>query len=108
MAELNMYKKKVPKKKVSIDFTEEAYQELQDFKNKIATGASNSTIINELILLFLGMTDDMKKALTVECQQQLKGLKQRYAAVSEQEEMEKIDCEIEKYHRLMAFLLPNK
>ena len=72
MYKSNMYFKKVPKKKTSIDFTIEAYDELQNFKKRINTDASNSTIINVLIMIFLDLPDDLKHILAAECQKQIK------------------------------------
>lgn len=108
MIKLEMYRKKEPRKKSTIDFTKEAYDQLQEFKKCMNTDASNSTIVNELILIFLNLPEDMKQFLVEECQQQLKKQKQRYAAVNEQNKIEQIDSEIEKYNRLMAFLLPQR
>lgn len=106
MYELKMYKKKVPKKKSTVDFTQEAYEELQDFKKRMNMDASNSTIINELILIFLRLPDNTKHILIADCQEQIKKLKQLYASVSEEEEIENIDRDIEKYKRIIAFLSP--
>lgn len=107
MYKSNMYFKKVPKKKTSIDFTIEAYDELQNFKKRINTDASNSTIINVLIMIFLDLPDDLKHILAAECQKQIKRQKQLYATVTELEEIENIDREIEKYQRLITFLTLN-
>ena len=106
MYKLEMYKKKEPRKKSSVDFTIEAFNELQNFKKRIQSDASNSTIINELIMIFLDLPEEIKQSLTAECQQQIREQKQRYATVKKQEEIERIDKEIEKYHRLIAFLQP--
>lgn len=108
MYELKMYKKKVPKKKSTVDFTQEAYDELQNFKKRMNMDASNSTIINEMLLIFLHLPENTKNLLIADCQEQIKKQKQLYASVSEQEEIEGIDREIERYNRLMAFLQPNR
>lgn len=108
MIKLEMYRKKEPRKKSTIDFTKEAYDQLQEFKKCMNTDASNSTIINEVLLIFLHLPDNTKNLLIADCQEQIKRQKQLYASVSEQEEIEKIDREIERYHRLMAFLLPQR
>ena len=101
-----MYFKKVPKKKTSIDFTIEAYDELQNFKKRVQTDASNSTIINELIMIFLDLPDEIKQSLEAECSLQIRRHKKRYATVTEPDEIEQIDLEIERYQRLRAFLQP--
>lgn len=108
MYKLEMHKKKEPRKKSSIDFTIEAFQQMQNFKKKMNLDASNSTIINELIMIFLDLPDALKELLFADCQRQIREQKQQYAAVTKQEEIEKIDEEIEKYNRLMAFLQQKK
>lgn len=106
MYELKMYKKKVPKKKSTVDFTVDAIAELQKFKKRMQTDASNSTIINEMLILFLNMPDVIIETLDAECNRQISMLKKSYAAVTEPNEIERIDMEIETYQRLRAFLQP--
>ncbi len=106
MYRLEMYKKKEPRRKTTVDFTQEAFNELQNFKRRVNNDVSNSTIINELIMIFLNLPEEMKHSLAVECQKQIKRQKHLYATVTEQEDIEKIDREIERYQRLMAFLKP--
>ena len=104
MYKSNMYFKKVPKKKTSIDFTIEAYDELQNFKKRMQTDASNSKIVNELIMIFLDLPDEIKQSLDAECNLQIRRHKKQYATVTELDEIEQIDHEIERYQRLKAFL----
>ena len=104
MYKSNVYFKKVQKKKISIDFTIEAYDELQNFKKRMQTDASNSKIVNELIMIFLDLPEEIKQSLDAECNLQIRRHKKRYATVTELDEIEQIDHEIERYQRLKAFL----
>ena len=106
MYRLEMYKKKEPKRKTSIDFTQEAYNELQEFRKRFNSDASNSTIVNDLIMIFLNLPEEMKHPLAIECQKQIKRQKHLYATVTEQEDTDEIDKELERLQRLMAFLKP--
>lgn len=102
----NIYKKKQPRRKSTVDFTQEAFTELQNFKKRMNTDASNSMIINELIMIFLALPEKLKSTIVKECQEAMKQQKQRYASVNKPEEIKKIDMEIAQYQRIIAFLHP--
>lgn len=106
MYKSNMFKKKVPRKKTSVDFTLEAYDEIQNFKKRMQLDVSNSTIINEMSIIFLNLPDEILQVLDTECNLQILRHKKRYSTVTEIDEIKQIDLEIEKFQRLQAFLHP--
>ena len=90
---------KQSKKKVSIDFTEEAYQLLSENAQRI--GISNSTLINFLVETFLAMDDIEKKQWIQFCFERLREMNDTVA--SSDFEIQERKRKIEQYSNIINF-----
>lgn len=90
---------KQSKKKVSIDFTEDAYQLLSERAQKI--GVSNSVLVNFLVETFLGMSDTQKKWLVRFCIERLRD--ENNKVVSNDFEIQERTRKIKQYSDIINF-----
>lgn len=93
---------KLSKKKVSIDFSEKAYQLLIEYTQKL--GVSNSALINFLIENFLSMDDEEKRQWTKFCSEILNKEKDVSVSISNDFEMKKRSQKVERYSNLLYLL----
>ena len=97
---------KQSKKKVSIDFSEKAYQLLAEYTQKMRI--SNSALINFLLENFLSMGDEEKKQWTEFCIEVLKKENDIRPSISNDFEIRAQNRKIERYCNFIDFFATQK